>query len=414
MFTPSSGRHAHIMQLLSLKWYSRDMLSRGVIERNEHLHHLLLLRQRSHLPWIIVNASSRLQRGRLHRFRDRLHSNISVGEYASKFSSTSSSLASSSSPPSLQASRRLGKVAYFLTATLTFLSLNSFAIYTHYHDEIFHCYYPFPIAFDVGHGPSMLPTIGGGDEGNDNNLYLRDCWSHRFLWLDYGHCKKCILSSLSPLCMLYSRVASKEGEGHLGTVEGEIDNTISVASTTLSSSSFNRPWRKGDVVTLYNPYTKSLVTKRIIGVGGDYVCAFGEYALELHNQHQLQNQHRVNKDAAPVDELEVGEAIVPHDARFPIPFCRMIPRLASSSQIVLMDEDKQRQSHHEIPEWYKKAFIQVPTNHVWLEGDNPMHSTDSRHYGPIPESALRGRIVKRIWPLGAEPALNSNRPPPQM
>ena len=410
MFTPSSGRHTHMQLFLSAKWYSRDMISRGVIERNKNPHLLLLLRQRSHLPPTIVNASSRLQHDHLHRFRDIFHSNINLREYGSKISSSSSS-----SPPSLRASRRLRKVGYLLTATLTFLSLNSFAIYTHYHDDFFHSYYPFPIAFDVGCGPSMLPTIGGGDDGNDNNnLYLRDCWSHRFLWLDYEHCKKCIITILIPLWI--SQVESKKDDGNMEMGEGETDNTISVASTTLSSSAFNRPWRKGDVVTLYNPYTKSLVTKRIIGVGGEYVCAFGEYALELHNQHQQQHQPRVNKAAAPCNELEVGAAVVPHDARFPIPFCRMISssQLASSSQMGLMGKSKQRQPHQDTPEWYTNAFIQVPKNHVWLEGDNPMHSTDSRHYGPIPESALRGRIVKRIWPLGAERALSSNRPPPPM
>jgi hypothetical protein len=41
----------------------------------------------------------------------------------------------------------------------------------------------------------------------------------------------------------------------------------------------------------------------------------------------------------------------------------------------------------------------VPPDHVWLEGDNPPRSTDSRHYGPVPASSLRGRVVLRLWPV---------------
>ncbi len=306
-----------------------------------------------------------------------------------------------------QAPRRLRKIGYLLTATLSLLSLNSFAIYTHYHDEIFYSYYPFPVAFDVGYGPSMLPTIRGGD-GNDNNLYLRDCWSHRFLWLDYEHCKKRLL-------LIFSHDHDNETE----TRVGESDNPISVAS---SSSSFNRPWQNGDIVTFYNPYTKTLVTKRIIGVGGDYVCALGEYARELYNQQQQQQQSRHDHDAHVALDDNYG-VVVPHDARFPIPFSKMIPSsqssssssLASSSQIRLTGEDKQQQQQQDAPQWYKNAIIQVPPHHVWLEGDNPLHSTDSRHYGPIPESALRGRVVRRLWPLGTDPIIGSIRPlPPSM
>ena len=41
----------------------------------------------------------------------------------------------------------------------------------------------------------------------------------------------------------------------------------------------------------------------------------------------------------------------------------------------------------------------IPRGHVWLEGDNPHSSTDSRCYGPVPEALLLGRVVCRLWPL---------------
>lgn len=35
---------------------------------------------------------------------------------------------------------------------------------------------------------------------------------------------------------------------------------------------------------------------------------------------------------------------------------------------------------------------------IWLEGDNPLESIDSRHYGPLPISNVKGRLVYRLWP----------------
>ena len=33
-----------------------------------------------------------------------------------------------------------------------------------------------------------------------------------------------------------------------------------------------------------------------------------------------------------------------------------------------------------------------------LRGDNPAFSTDSRSFGLVPSSAVRGRVVRRYWP----------------
>lgn len=40
----------------------------------------------------------------------------------------------------------------------------------------------------------------------------------------------------------------------------------------------------------------------------------------------------------------------------------------------------------------------IPPGHVWLEGDNPENSKDSRHYGPVPLAAIQGRVVGIVSP----------------
>jgi hypothetical protein len=37
---------------------------------------------------------------------------------------------------------------------------------------------------------------------------------------------------------------------------------------------------------------------------------------------------------------------------------------------------------------------------VDVRGDNPAASTDSRHFGPVPRSVLRGRVIYRYAPPG--------------
>ncbi len=41
--------------------------------------------------------------------------------------------------------------------------------------------------------------------------------------------------------------------------------------------------------------------------------------------------------------------------------------------------------------------LQVPAGHVWLQGDNTLNSTDSRHYGPVPYALLYGKAFLKVY-----------------
>jgi len=46
-----------------------------------------------------------------------------------------------------------------------------------------------------------------------------------------------------------------------------------------------------------------------------------------------------------------------------------------------------------------KRLVRVDeAGRVWVEGDNPFGSTDSRTLGALPPESLRGRVLMRLWP----------------
>ncbi|KIO30289.1 hypothetical protein M407DRAFT_20558, partial [Tulasnella calospora MUT 4182] len=39
--------------------------------------------------------------------------------------------------------------------------------------------------------------------------------------------------------------------------------------------------------------------------------------------------------------------------------------------------------------------VVIPAGHIWVQGDNPDHSLDSRAYGPVPMGLVKSRVVAR-------------------
>uniref|UniRef100_A0A336MZM0 Mitochondrial inner membrane protease subunit n=2 Tax=Culicoides sonorensis TaxID=179676 RepID=A0A336MZM0_CULSO len=117
---------------------------------------------------------------------------------------------------------------------------------------------------------------------------------------------------------------------------------------------------RGDVIIAKNPnIPNQLVCKRIIGLPGDIILAQDTGAVTN------------NAIEAVADEYLSDEPI---NGKLP------------------NDKSKDDQSIK-----YKKVVI--PRGYIWIEGDNSVNSSDSRHYGPIPLGLLQSKVLCRIYPF---------------
>uniref|UniRef100_A0A0G4GRW4 Peptidase S26 domain-containing protein n=1 Tax=Chromera velia CCMP2878 TaxID=1169474 RepID=A0A0G4GRW4_9ALVE len=55
--------------------------------------------------------------------------------------------------------------------------------------------------------------------------------------------------------------------------------------------------------------------------------------------------------------------------------------------------------------------LRVPPHHLWLQGDNMGASHDSRHYGPVPEALVLGKVRYRVWPPNRMRRFDNSTPP---
>lgn len=111
----------------------------------------------------------------------------------------------------------------------------------------------------------------------------------------------------------------------------------------------------GDVIVCQHPQKESTVCKRVLGLPGDTI-------LLSRSRHRDSNQ---------MQELFSNEK----------------------------SAKKNQQSHA----WMQSSsLIVVPDGHVWIEGDNAINSSDSRHYGPVSANLILGKVIGRVWPLSTQ------------
>jgi Signal peptidase, peptidase S26 len=171
---------------------------------------------------------------------------------------------------------------------------------------------------------------------------------------------------------------------------------------------FSLPYRAGDIVGFVVPESfrppplreefmpgERISCKRIIGVPGSIVQRYGQYVHLYKDQDPKQwgilwPDHIDDRKAAKiVSEWDVAAVPTASDALAPL------PRIAERTFVVPPGHGKRIET--------STAAKQVHNSHgcvvVWVEADCPGLGVDSRHFGPVPVSSLRGKFVGRLWPL---------------
>ena len=98
-------------------------------------------------------------------------------------------------------------------------------------------------------------------------------------------------------------------------------------------------FERGDIVVMRSPTLNRLVTKRIVGLPGDIIAT------------------RAHMASVPMTPAEAEDG----DGR-------------------------------------GGKVVSVPAGHVWVEGDEQFHSTDSNSYGPTPVNLIQSRVAYIVWP----------------
>jgi hypothetical protein len=108
---------------------------------------------------------------------------------------------------------------------------------------------------------------------------------------------------------------------------------------------------------------------------------------------------------AVVAENSMAPALLPGDSLLVLPagpnglpWLRRAPRIGS----IVIAEREGRLDVKRVARSPKSALKSAPhqSDALWLLGDNAAASSDSRHGGPVPLSAIRGLVIFRTGPAG--------------
>jgi signal peptidase I len=137
----------------------------------------------------------------------------------------------------------------------------------------------------------------------------------------------------------------------------------------------------GDLVGFAHPdFSQHVACKRIVGMPGEVVKRYGQY-VHLYVDQDPYDWGIQWPDTKKRDEngIKNAHAWIDRKCAWDQDFCL----------------------RHAKDECHRT--IVVPQGHVWVEGDCPAMSIDSRQFGPIPLKWLKGKVVSRLWPVGTEP-----------
>ncbi|GAX12557.1 hypothetical protein FisN_13Lu015 [Fistulifera solaris] len=103
--------------------------------------------------------------------------------------------------------------------------------------------------------------------------------------------------------------------------------------------------------------------------------------------------------------LSVGDLVATWHPNRPGMICKRILGLPGD-QILLSREQAER--FHLPPH---QRLLVIPDDYLWLEGDNPLNSSDSRDYGPVPTELVIGRVLLRLWLIRKRAWFRRGEPP---
>jgi len=146
-------------------------------------------------------------------------------------------------------------------------------------------------------------------------------------------------------------------------------------------------WKVGDVIVLRD-FKGCNVCKRIIAVEGQVVDTLGQFATTLYRHEDDYGVRRIIE--RPGLELELPNSAWRDKYEYKYEYEKGNDN----------DDDDDNDSGDQIDnnDDDDEGIIVIPRDHIWVEGDSPLHSIDSRHYGPVHTDAILGKIVYRIWP----------------
>lgn len=148
----------------------------------------------------------------------------------------------------------------------------------------------------------------------------------------------------------------------------------------------------GDIVLATVDEKGTTVCKRVVSETRDFTQVTTEWEAERFRPDG--EEEDVMEDYIPYNEVD-EEDLDANDAIRPV---ECPPNKLTTYYI----QQLPRRSH----EWdtcRQKGFRAMannkPVRWLWLEGDNKLHSFDSRQAGAVPDVCLKGRVLALWWPL---------------
>ena len=139
---------------------------------------------------------------------------------------------------------------------------------------------------------------------------------------------------------------------------------------------------RGDLIVFLNPEDRRVTyIKRVVAVEGDTVEQ-KDYELYVNGQ-------KLHRESLPESMLDKIEITVCADALQGTIFEE---RLGDAKYKILMPKPPRDQALSDF------GPVTVPKQHCFVLGDNRHNSRDSRHFGPIPLSTVKGRVDYLYWP----------------